>query len=205
LFGLEVGKKNAANIAGGCYEIKPTESCDVKEQRREKDGKTECCVLAKAQACSPMCRIVEQTTKQCDVLSGEKPTPIIMETGKKMCCFDKIEAGINTETGQKVYKCQKCRAVNFDIPETKCREKDENGNVYETEFRDKNLCCFNENYLESSNVSTDGSQAIIESFGYCCTTVSQCVSNKMAGHLENLAEMMADGKLFLKGLTDSKK
>lgn len=203
-----IGIKKATEITGtGCYSIE-TEASACKSEADIKRTVTvgavkkyECCTFAKAQACTPRCRIVDSKTTQCNILLGEDPLPesnagIFGDGTYRRCCFKLITNGA-------LNQCQRCRAVNFDA-KAKCRKADENGMGEEREDRDNNTCCSLESRESPLVVIKDeditSKDKWIEAGGSCCTTVSQCISNRLSSHLENLAEMMADGYVRLGSL-----
>ncbi|MDD5738944.1 MAG: hypothetical protein PHY72_03435 [Candidatus Pacebacteria bacterium] len=97
--------------------------------------------------------------------------------------------------------CKKARAVNFDAG-GKCRASDENGDSsYETKDQANGVCKFYETYKQTLPPLPTGTTPTVEDQGYCCSTVSQCIVNRFSSHLENVAEMMADGQLPLDSLT----
>lgn len=190
LIGLEIGEKTASEVSGACYSIIQTESCKEGEQLREKDGKRECCILAKSQACRPLCRFIDSKIKKCDVLSGELPNPEEIGNGQKICCFK-----------QQDNKCVKCRSVDFASGGT-CR-KDENGQLKETEDIANGLCCYSEDFRESDDVANSkDTDAVLRERGFCCTTVSECISGKLAPFWANMAMDIASGKIQLQSLKE---
>ena len=201
-FGFEFGNSIATNITGKpCYD-KPgatsNNDCEPGEILRNPTTNPQCCRLAEANACTPRCRVVQNATKKCNVLVGEMPEPKSTENGNKICCYEKVDSKTKDEKGNPIFQCQRCRAVNFEAG-AKCREKDENNQGGETQVG--STCCSQEKYTESSNVViSDLEQKDIEAGGYCCTTVGQCITNKLSAHMETLAEDIADGKLRLGSL-----
>jgi len=192
LLGFSIGEKTAADVAGrACYELPAGQNCKPGEILRQNNGKNECCLLAKAQACTPRCRKVDRWTTACNTFIGEEAEPTTGRNGTKMCCLK-----LNNEK----QKCQRCRAVNSQAG-GKCIEKDDNGQNYETKNGD--FCCSFEEYTASSNIAPPGSEdEDIQNAGFCCVPVEKCISTHFAGHLENIAEMMADGKIPLRSLKE---
>ena len=70
----------------------------------------------------------------------------------------------------------------------------------ETEDRENGVCKFFEKYQQTLPPAPNFATPTVEDQGFCCTTVSQCISNRLSSHLENLAEMMADGYVRLGSL-----
>jgi len=97
--------------------------------------------------------------------------------------------------------CKKSRAVDFSAG-GKCRTTNESGNLYETpEGSGANgTCFFYETYRRTLPANPGNKTPTIEDQGYCCSTVSQCIANRFSSHLENIADMMADGNIPIDSL-----
>jgi len=117
--------------------------------------------------------------------SGEIPNPVL--TSGKECCLPTIKL------------CKKARAVDFSAG-GKCRTQNENGDTYEEKDEANGVCKFVEDYKQTLPPAPNFATPTIEDQGFCCSTVSQCIANRFSSHLENIAEMMADGNIPLQSL-----
>ncbi|MDO8524770.1 MAG: hypothetical protein Q7R99_04065 [bacterium] len=112
---------------------------------------------------------------------------IINPKNSNQCCSPQIKF------------CQKARAVNFDAG-AKCRAKDENAQTYEVRDDELGACVFFEEYQQTLPPIPSTLNPTVEDMGFCCSTVSQCITNKLSSHIETLAEMIADGNIPLQSL-----
>lgn len=187
LIGREVSRTLADAVAGACRSKddfdKPVGSqadCDrADEVFRIKDGVPQCCNMGESLACTPRCRSCKGwgtaeigcEEEDCVKTSGE-----VFEDRDEMCCCQIVDD-----------KCKKCRRMNA-AQGGKCREGQEKEDVIDG----YKVCCHEEELIK-------GKLGIVED--KCCTTVSECVSNRFADALEVMADMLADGIIPVYSLT----
>ncbi len=199
-----------------CCVLAKGESCQPR--CREVDLKLKQCNVLAGEMPTPI-RIPGDTTAMACCFGGvidlNDPTPIgfwltggepIIESscGPKPadgCPEGKIERPSNNNQccSPQIKFCEKARAVNFDAG-AKCREKNEAGGSYEVPDREKNTCVFLETYKQTLPPLPSNTNPTVEDMGSCCSTVSQCITNRLSSHLETLAEMMANGNIPLSHL-----